>query len=189
MTPPMALLILCVAFIATNIDALVVLALLFAFDMPSKPRQAVASACASFAVVLAVSAAAAYTFHAVAPAWTRWLGLLLVGAGMVRAWAWFRSRNRSGISVGANVSIVAAVLATGGDNLVVYLGLFANMDAIAVALTSVAYLLAFGVSTYALLLVVAKGRLGRTRPLHWEPLTALALIVIGIAVTTKALWL
>ena len=179
------LFVLASTFVATNIDGFAVLALLFALDMPASRRRAIASACAAFVVILAISASAAFTVRAFAPAWARWFGLLLITMGIVRAIVWLRSKRSTGPVSGTDASAFSAVLLTGGDNVAVYVGLFANLGAAQVALTSVLYLVAFGLSTYGLLLLLARGRVFRVQHLNLEPFVALCLIVVGTLMATK----
>jgi len=183
MTP----LVLATSFIATNIDGFAVLALLFVLNPPTNHRRVVISACAGFAAILAISVTAAFTIHAIAPGWVRWLGLLLVIGGTIRACVWFATKRAPGKSSQASASVLTAVLLTGGDNVAVYVGLFANLAAVTVGLTSAAYLIAFGTLTYGLLLLVSKGKIARLPGIYAEPVAALVLIVVGIAVTAKVL--
>lgn len=178
--------VLATVFAATNVDGLSVLALLFAIDPPRDRVHALASACAAFAIVVLASAFAAVIIHALAPAWARWLGLLLVAVGIFRLLVWIRNGRRGAGATLTNATVFSAVLLTGGDNFVVYSGLFANLDALRVALAGVAFVAAFGLLTFALLQLLARNRFARPPAAFWEPLTALVLIAAGIVTAMRA---
>lgn len=179
------ILVLGTVFAATNVDGLSVLALLFAIDPPRDRIHALASACVAFAIVVLASAFAAVIVHALAPAWARWLGLLLVAVGTFRLVVWIRNGRRCAGNTLTNATVFTAVLLTGGDNFVVYTGIFANLSPLRVALAGVAYVIAFGLLTFALLELLARNRFARPPAAFWEPLTALVLIAAGIVTAAR----
>jgi hypothetical protein len=67
----------------------------------------------------------------------------------------------------------------------VYTALFANLSPYRVAFAGAAYILAFGLLTFALLLLLAQNRIARLPAAFWEPLTALVLIAAGIVTALR----
>jgi cadmium resistance protein CadD (predicted permease) len=180
-----SVLVLGTVFVATNVDGLSVLALLFAIDPPRDRARALASACVAFAVIVLASAFAAVLVHTLAPAWARWLGLLLVAAGVIRLALWMRNGRLSASTALTNTTVFTAVLLTGGDNFVVYTAIFANLGPLRAGVAGVAYVAAFGLLTLALLQLLARNRFARPPAVFWEPLTALVLIAAGIVTAMR----
>ena len=128
-----------VVFVATNVDDILLLAALFGSTLVA--RAVVAGQFIGIAVLTAVSVCAAYAATAVPAEWIRWLGLLPIALGLwllVRLW---RRRGQNApdhdddvivekkfeARLHSQVLAVAAItIANGGDNLGVYIPLFAK---------------------------------------------------------------
>ena len=124
-----------VVFVATNVDDILLLAALFAGALMA--RAVVAGQFIGIAVLTAVSVGAAYAAAAVPGDWIRWLGLLPIALGAwllvqlargkddddddLSAERGFESKLHSQI-----LAVAAITIANGGDNLSVYIPLFAK---------------------------------------------------------------
>lgn len=174
--------VLASAFIATNLDATVALGILFSIDRPRYRRYAIATACAGFAVVLAVAVAAALVVHRLPQAWIRFSGLLPIGVAIARLIAWIRSPGElTPRDVVKYTSIFSAVLATGVDNAVVYAAIFATLPVASIATTCGIYLVAFGIFCFLLLQLVRHGVRVRFPRAVVELGTAATLVAVGVA--------
>jgi cadmium resistance protein CadD (predicted permease) len=128
-----------VVFVVTNVDDILLLAVLFGGALSA--RAVVAGQFIGMAVLTAVSVGAAYAATAVPRHWIDWLGLLPIALGvwlLVQLW---RKRGQSRDDHGDDLAVenqfeaklhsqvlgVAAItIANGGDNLSVYVPLFAK---------------------------------------------------------------
>jgi len=120
-------------FASTNIDDLVVLSVLFAAP-GLRPASVVAGQLVGVGALVAVSAAAGMAAVAVPPGWTSLLGAVPLGIGVVKLVGSFRSRpgddgdddERAPAGGGAAILLVSGItIANGGDNLSVYIPIFA----------------------------------------------------------------
>jgi cadmium resistance protein CadD (predicted permease) len=125
-----------VVFAATDVDDLVLLTAFFA-DARMRRRAIVAGQFLGIGALTAASAAAAIAALAVPPHWPSLLGAIPLAMGSWKAWELFRGREdpddeaedarRAAARPGSQMLIVAAVtIANGGDNLSVYIPLFAS---------------------------------------------------------------
>jgi cadmium resistance protein CadD (predicted permease) len=119
-------------FAATNIDDIVLLSVLFA-DPHLRPRNVVAGQFVGITALVVVSAMAALLAVAIRPGWTALLGLVPLGLGIYQIVGLFRktrSDPERSPEVPQNTSQVLAVasitIANGGDNIGVYVPLFAS---------------------------------------------------------------
>lgn len=129
-----------VVFVATNVDDILLLAALFGGALLA--RAVVVGQFIGVAVLTAVSVGAAYAAAAVPGPWIRWLGLLPMVLGLWLLLRLWRSRGRDDdddlaaergfeSKLHSQVLGVAAItIANGGDNLGVYIPLFAKDVAI-----------------------------------------------------------
>lgn len=127
-----------VVFVATNVDDILLLAALFGSALAA--RAVVAGQFIGIAVLTAVSVGAAYAATTVPQEWVKWLGLLPVGIGLWLLLQLWRQRGqdddddddlaterRFEARLHSQVLAVAAItIANGGDNLGVYIPLFAR---------------------------------------------------------------
>lgn len=130
-----------VVFVVTNVDDILLLAVLFGGALAT--RAVVAGQFIGIAVLTAVSAGAAYAATAVPRQWIDWLGLLPIALGVWLLAQLWRKRGQSHVDhdhdddlaaenhfeakLHSQVLGVAAItIANGGDNLSVYIPLFAN---------------------------------------------------------------
>jgi cadmium resistance protein CadD (predicted permease) len=132
-----------VVFVATNVDDILLLAALFGGAL--KARAVVAGQFIGIAVLTAVSAGAARAAAVVPPRWIDWLGLLPIAIGLWLLVQLWRKRGRNDddgdddhdADVAAErrlesrlhsqvLGVTAITIANGGDNLSVYIPLFAD---------------------------------------------------------------
>jgi cadmium resistance protein CadD (predicted permease) len=131
-----------VAFAVTDIDDLVLLALWF-----SQPRRRVAAIVLGqylgIGALVAISIAAALLALAVPMQWLAWLGLLPVGLGVRLLLKGDGGEDEAaGATVTSAPAVAAITVANGGDNLGVYIPLFASQPG-----ATVTYVLIFAVGT------------------------------------------
>jgi cadmium resistance protein CadD (predicted permease) len=138
-------------FVATNVDDIVLLAALFATRLAA--RTIVVGQLLGMAALVAMSAAAAAAAVVVPPRWLALLGLFPLALGIrealrLRAAQDDEDENDAGEKVAHSrsqvVAVAAITVANGGDNLAIYIPVFAN-DLSAVPL----YAALFGVMTLA----------------------------------------
>lgn len=128
-------------FVSTNIDD-VFLTMAFFADPRLDPRAVVAGQYAGIAAIVATSAVAAACALAVPHEWIALLGLAPLGLGIHRLWASWRATVRpaadgeslgdadgdppAGSFVAQTMSVAAITAANGGDNLGIYIPVFAQ---------------------------------------------------------------
>ena len=126
------------AFVATNVDDLFLLVVLFA-DPVLRPRSIVAGQLAGIGGLVAASALSALAAVAVPERWTALLGVLPLGLGLHQLWIRHRRSETLGDPdpradgiLGASgsgsqlLAVAALTVASGCDNLAVYIPLFAR---------------------------------------------------------------
>jgi cadmium resistance protein CadD (predicted permease) len=127
-----------VVFVATSVDDILLLAALFGSALMA--RAVVAGQFIGIGVLTVVSVAAAYAATAVPAEWIRWLGMLPIALGvwlLIQLWRRrtqgddaeddVASERRFEVRLHSQVLAVAAItIANGGDNLSVYIPLFAK---------------------------------------------------------------
>lgn len=128
-------------FASTNVDD-IFLTMAFFADPRLDPRAVVAGKYAGIAALVAASAVAAACALAVPPEWIALLGLAPLGLGLHRLWVAWRTpsapsaedhsaedataASRAGSLVAQAASVAAVTAANGGDNLGVYIPVFAR---------------------------------------------------------------
>ncbi len=134
------------AFVATNLDGLVLLAVLFSVRRGARagPRHAVvAGTFLGFAALVALSAAIATALSGVSTHWFALFGVVPLAVGM---WGLVRLAIRASTETqpmlaGAGVMTVATLtVASGGDNVSVYVPLFRQLDLAGALLTVAVFL-------------------------------------------------
>ncbi|MEU4328634.1 cadmium resistance transporter [Nonomuraea dietziae] len=120
-------------FAVTNLDDLVILALFFArtSGRPGSAARIVAGQYLGFAAILAFAVAAAFGAALLPPALLPYLGLLPLALGLKAAWQAWRERGNpeeSTIEDGAAgpLAVATVTFANGGDNIGVYVPVFAT---------------------------------------------------------------
>lgn len=142
------------AFAATNLDEILLLSLFFA-DARLRPRAVVAGHCLGIAAIVAVSVLTGWAALVVPHAWIRWLGLIPLAIGLKKLLDLFRGADDdddddvlttpSAGFASQTLGVAGVAIANGGDNLSVYIPMFAaRPDTIAV------YVTVFGVLTAGL---------------------------------------
>ena len=128
-----------VVFAATNIDDIFLLSVFFA-DAHLKTRAVVIGQFAGIAVLVAVSAGAALAAVAVPEGWIALLGMVPLSLGLHKLWLLLRGpvddadaagvqdreRNLEERTHSQMLSVMGVTVANGGDNLGVYIPLFAG---------------------------------------------------------------
>ena len=179
-------------FVVTNVDDILLLAALFGSGLAV--RAVVAGQFLGIAVLTGVSVGAAYAATAVPTAWVHWLGLLPIAMGVWLLVQLIRKRSDGApdrpddvaaeqqfeAKLGSQVlGVTAITIANGGDNLSVYIPLFAK----SVAVLPV-YVIVFAVLTAVwcwLGYVLVKNPIGGAVMERWgHILLPFVLIAIGV---------
>lgn len=177
-----------VLFAVTNIDDIVVLALFFARGAGhrSTTRNIAAGQYLGFAAILAVAVAAAFGATFLPDELIRYLGLLPLALGIKAAIQAWRQRNepddevRTADNAPGILEVASVTFANGGDNIGVYVPVFATAGVAGMSVYVVVFLALVGVW-------VAAGRHFATRPLIAKALgrwghILLPIVLIGLGV-------
>ncbi|MEU3551699.1 cadmium resistance transporter [Streptomyces longwoodensis] len=183
-------------FAVTNIDDLVVLALFFAqgADHRGSARRVVLGQYLGFAAILAVAVAAAFGATFLPETALPYLGLLPLALGLKAAWRAWRDRRdggtdeedeRSGAGGPGPLEVAAVTFANGGDNIGVYVPVFATAGTGGMSVYAVVFLALVGVWC-------AAGRYFATRSVvaaalaRWgHVLLPLVLVTIGLLILVE----
>ncbi|MEU5179292.1 cadmium resistance transporter [Streptomyces longwoodensis] len=183
-------------FAVTNVDDLVVVALFFAQGAGHRgsARRVVLGQYLGFAAILAVAVAAAFGATFLPEAALPYLGLLPLALGLKAAWrAWQDHREggtdegdgRSGAGGPGPLEVAAVTFANGGDNIGVYVPVFATAGTGGMSVYAVVFLVLVGVWC-------AAGRFFATRPVvaaalaRWgHVLLPLVLVTIGLLILVE----
>lgn len=180
-----------VVFVVTNVDDILLLAVLFGGALAA--RAVVAGQFIGIGVLTGVSVGAAYAATAVPDGWLRWLGLLPIAMGLWLLVQLIRQRGEEREDDAAAeqrfesklhsqvLGVTAITIANGGDNLSVYIPLFANnVSALPV------YVVVFTVLTAVwcvLGYVLVKNPVGAAVMERWgHILLPFVLIAVGVAI-------
>ncbi|MEV0649630.1 cadmium resistance transporter [Phytomonospora sp. NPDC050363] len=168
-------------FAVTNIDDIVLLALFFArgSGVPGSAARIVAGQYVGFAGILAVAVAAAFGATFLPEAAVGYLGLLPLALGLKAAWtAW---RERTGGEGGDPVvkapgllAVAGVTFANGGDNIGVYVPVFANAGTARMVVFAAVFLVLVAVWC-------AAGRFLATRPVVARALSRWGHVVLPVA--------
>jgi cadmium resistance protein CadD (predicted permease) len=171
-------------FVVTNIDDIVILALFFARATGRRHavRDIALGQYAGFLAILAVAVAAALGATLLPAAVVPYLGLLPVALG-IRAWL-ERDEDDAGLGAPGLVQVTAVTFANGGDNIGVYVPVFATAGG-----WMVVYALVFVVLLAPL---IAAGRFLATRPVvarglaRWgHVVLPVVLVVLGVVILVE----
>ena len=176
-------------FAVTNIDDILILALFFAQGAGhhGSTRRIVLGQYLGFAAILAVAVAAAFGATLLPESAIPYLGLLPLALGLKAAWqAWRNHRDGDGDEEEAQaegsgpspLEVAAVTFANGGDNIGVYVPVFATAGVGGMSVYAVVFLVLVAVWCFA-------GRFFATRPVIAKALSRwghilLPLVLIGI---------
>jgi cadmium resistance protein CadD (predicted permease) len=181
-------------FAATNVDDMVVLAVLSGSSRAiGRPRrwEIWAGQYAGIAALVAVSMAAGRGLTLIPDNWIWLLGLVPLGLGIGRLAAALRARRRGGehppaAAPGSLPGVVGLTIANGGDNLAAYTPVFATITAGAAAVTIAVF--AVGVAVWCLIGSWLMSHHRATAVLrrwgHW--IIPVVYILIGLYILQKA---
>jgi len=141
------------AFIATNLDDLFLLASFFSHPN-LKAKNVIAGQYLGFLILLFISSLAYFTKTIISSSWISLLGLLPVIIG-VKHLVDFKKAEKPGVKTQNYISknkfygrqfftIASVTIVNGGDNLGVYIPLFANMDPSSILVMIVTFLILVG---------------------------------------------
>ncbi|MFF9089809.1 cadmium resistance transporter [Streptomyces sp. NPDC014991] len=182
-------------FAVTNVDDILILSLFFAQGAGQRgaARHVVLGQYLGFAAILAVAVAAALGATFLPGAAVPYLGLLPLALGVRAAWRAWRDR-RDGAGDGDDrakeggpkaLEVAAVTFANGGDNIGVYVPVFATAGVGGMGLYAVVFLVLVGVWCFA-------GRFFTTRPVIAEALSRwghillpLVLIAVGLLILVE----
>ncbi|MER6256918.1 cadmium resistance transporter [Streptomyces sp. NPDC001584] len=180
-------------FAVTNIDDIVILALFFAQGAghPGSARRIVLGQYLGFGAILAVAVAAAFGATFLPESAIPYLGLLPLALGLKAAWQAWKSYREGGADEEeaqaeaggpSPLEVAAVTFANGGDNIGVYVPVFATAGIGGMAVYAMVFLVLVAVWCFA-------GRSFATRPViakalaRWgHILLPLVLIVIGLLI-------
>ncbi|MGI5136595.1 MULTISPECIES: cadmium resistance transporter [unclassified Streptomyces] len=177
-------------FAVTNIDDILILSLFFAQGAghPGSGRRIIVGQYLGFAAILAVSVAAAFGATFLPESAIPYLGLLPLALGLKAAWqAWKHRGDEDGEQEAKEggpraLEVAAVTFANGGDNIGVYVPVFATAGLGGMSVYAVVFLILVAVWCFA-------GRFFATRPLvakalsRWgHILLPVVLIAIGLLI-------
>ncbi|MFG2472379.1 cadmium resistance transporter [Streptomyces canus] len=180
-------------FAVTNIDDILILALFFAQGAghPGSTRRIVLGQYLGFAAILAVAVAAAFGATFLPESAIPYLGLLPLALGLKAAWQAWKDHRGGGAdeeeaqakeSGPSPLEVAAVTFANGGDNIGVYVPVFATAGVGGMTVYAAVFLVLVAVWCFA-------GRLFATRPViakalaRWgHILLPLVLIAIGLLI-------
>lgn len=170
------------AFAATNVDDLFVLMLLFGQARGAdERRKIVLGQFLGVALLTAVSLAGGLGLGLLAPRYLRLLGLAPIALGL-RAW---RNRNDREEAPGNTLSapaVAALTVVNGGDNIGVYLPLFAQMRGGERAVTLLVFALLCGLWCAVSRRLAALPAVAQTISRHKSWLVPLVLVLLGLCI-------
>ncbi|MDD9381252.1 cadmium resistance transporter [Streptomyces sp. ZAF1911] len=178
-------------FAATNVDDILILSLFFAQGAGQRgsTRRIVLGQYLGFAAILAVAVAAAFGATFLPEAAIPYLGLLPLALGLKAAWqAWKSRRGEVGDEEEAQareggpspLEVAAVTFANGGDNIGVYVPVFATAGLGGMSVYAAVFLLLVAVWCFA-------GRFFATRPVIAEALARWGHILLPIVLVTLGL--
>lgn len=142
-------------FTITNVDDIVILALFFGqgTGQHGAAQRVVVGQYLAFTAVLAISIAIGYGAHVLPKQAIPYLGLIPVTLGLWDAWQLWKNRQRGDDSEFAGdlegapstLKVAATTLGNGGDNISVYVPVFATISTGATTVYSVVFLVLVGV--------------------------------------------
>jgi cadmium resistance transport/sequestration family protein len=136
-----------IAFAATNVDDVFVLTLFFA-QKNLKRRHVVAGQYLGLAGLIAISLVGYFARLFIPHSWIGLLGLAPMGIGIKKLINWKRGNDQlenKGASAASVLTVAAITFANGGDNIGIYVPLFASSDLSALLITLITFAVLIGV--------------------------------------------
>lgn len=198
------------AFAATNVDDLVILLLYFAqVNEVFRPRHVILGAYWGFAILVGLSLVGFFGGLMVAPAWIGLLGLLPILLGVKQLWQ--RSRDESpqvqtvstpeagetGNFTSAGKAVLKSIVpaqayqvavvtfANGGDNIGIYVPLFASSDLTELGVILLVFFLLKGVWCYAAYQLTRNPRIAFVISRYGQAIVPFVLIGLGLFILCK----
>lgn len=181
-----------VAFAATNVDDLLVLALLFglAGDDVRRVRRVWIGQYLGFAAIVAVALLGAATLRGLPEERLALLGLVPIGFGVAFAVQAWRGRGEPSAALGARAPGIATVagitIANGGDNLGVYVPVFATSAGVAAATHVAVYLALVAVWCRVGHWLASRPPVARTIERWAHVVVPVVFVAIGVAILVEA---
>ncbi|MER8006688.1 cadmium resistance transporter [Streptomyces sp. NPDC094149] len=177
-------------FAVTNIDDIVVLALFFAqgAGQPGSARRIVLGQYLGFAAILAVAVAATFGATFLPEAAVPYLGLLPLVLGLKAAWQTWKDHRggsedegeQAGEAGPSPLEVAAVTFANGGDNIGVYVPVFATAGVGAMSVYAVVFLVLVAAWCFA-------GKFLATRPVIAQALARWGHILLPLILVTIGL--
>jgi cadmium resistance protein CadD (predicted permease) len=183
-------------FVSTNLDDIVLLSIFFA-DRHIRPRAIVAGQFAGIGVLVAVSGLAAFASLAVPEGWTALLGAVPLVLGVAKLRSLWRQQAAGGEEDEARqvpsehrahsqvLAVATVTIANGGDNLGVYIPLFAKAPA-AVPVYAILFAVMTGIWCVLGYLLVNNPLVGKSIRRYGHALLPLVLIALGLYILAGA---
>jgi cadmium resistance protein CadD (predicted permease) len=165
------------AFAATNVDDLFLLVAWFAAGR-TRARSIVAGQYLGIGALFAASAAASAVSLVVPEDWLRWLGLLPLLLG-IKLLVSAGKEDEAGEAAGVG-AVTAVTVANGADNIAVYVPLFANSSALAIALMGAVFAVLLALWCLAARWLVHHPAAGAPLRRHGPPLVPWVLVALGV---------
>lgn len=179
-------------FVVTNVDDLILLSLFFgrAAARPGRWHQVVAGQYLGVAAIVVVSLLGAWGATLLAEGWTSYLGLVPLALGVREAVRVARGRSDDGEDAtrdqAPGVWFVASVtLANGGDNIAVYVPVFANLGAGAIAVVTATFAAMTAVWCGAAAWITTRPTVARALARWGHVLLPIVLMALGITILVE----
>jgi cadmium resistance protein CadD (predicted permease) len=184
-------------FLVTNVDDVVILALFFgqAAGRPGGARRVVVGQYLGFAGILAAAVAGGLGADALPEGAVPWLGLIPLAIGLRAGWEAWRERREEDDDAptapserGPGIWTVAAVtFANGGDNVGVYIPVFARESAAGVAAYSAVFLVLVAPCCLVGHAVATRPAVARALGRWGDVVFAVVLVVLGVVILAEGL--
>lgn len=180
------------AFISTNLDDMFILAAFFA-NPDFGTKYVVMGQYLGFIVLLTISSLAYFVQFVIPSQWISLLGIIPIIIG-IRSLIYLKKSEKvlgenqdcNKYKVGQNILPVALVtMANGGDNLGVYMPLFASMEQTALFLTIITFLIMVGIWCFLGFKLVNNSILGNKIKDYGHHILPFVMIIIGLLILLR----
>ena len=181
------------AFISTNLDDMFILAAFFA-NPHFRTKDVVLGQYLGFIILLTVSSLAYFAQFIISPQWISFLGIIPIIIG-IRSLIYLknpetddsgRTPDFNKYKFGQKILPVALVtMANGGDNLGVYMPLFASMGLTSLFLTAITFLVMVGVWCFLGFKLVNNSILGDKIKNYGHHILPFVMIIIGLVILLR----